>query len=577
MHHEVLSYLLGIAVLLGVAHGLGQLCRRIGIPAVAGEIVGGIVVGKSVLGRLSPAAFTWLFPEGAAKTMLSGYTTIAVMLLLVVAGLEIDLSVVKRSGKVVVLTAAAGVVLPFALGYGLGFLLPDGDLVGPGRRQLHAAFLGIALSISALPVIAKTLLELGLMKTDLGLIILSAAVLNDLAGWIGFSVLSRQFEKGAPGPGALALSVGLTAAFVVAALLVVRPFADRVFARIQGPKDASSGKVLAFIMVMALIGASATQAAGMHPVFGGFVMGIALGDSSRLREQTRQQLHDFVTYVFTPVFFATMALRFDFLASFDLRLTLVVMAIACMAKIAGSSVGARVGGVAWRESLAIGFGLNSRGAMEILLAVLALEAGIIREPMFVALVIMALATSMMSGPALVKLLKPKSSPLVALLRAGKIVLDPVMTSRTELIWAMSDAAAEAMGRPEAANQIGGLVLEREEMASTGAGDGVAFPHAEVPGLAGPSLTLARLGRGVDFDAPDGQPVRLVFLLLMPPREYDRHLQLLSALARLLSRAEVRRDLLAARDPADVFETLDDAGRTPLPGAKASNEPASASG
>ena len=473
MHHDVLLFLLGLAVLLGVARISGEICRHFGFPAVVGEILTGVLLGKTLLGRVFPGTYAWLFSDGPARTMMDGYTTVAVMLLLVVAGLEIDLTIVRKSGRVVLLTSALGMLVPFALGYATGLFLPDAELPDPSQRGLHAAFLGIALSISALPVIAKTLLDLGLMKTDLGLIILSSAVINDLVGWMGFSLLSHQMatHEGGRGP---AWSLLLTAAFAIVALVVVRPVVDRLLARMQGPDDATSGRVLSVIMVLALLGASVTQALGMHPVFGGFIMGIAIGDSGRLREHTRQILHEFVSYVFTPVFFATMALRFDFAAAFDPGLVVGVVVIACVAKVAGCAVGARLSGVAWREAAAIGFGLNSRGAMEIILALLALEAGIIRPHLFVALVIMAIVTSLISGPAMIRILRPATSPIVALLRAGEIVLDPVCRTREELIGALATALAVRLDRTDAA-EITARALEREGLAGTGVGDGVAFP------------------------------------------------------------------------------------------------------
>jgi Kef-type K+ transport system membrane component KefB len=563
VHHDVLLFLLSLAVLLGAARTLGEVCRRLGFPAVVGEIIAGVLIGKTVLGRVAPGAFAWLFPDGPAKTMLAGYTTVAVMLLLVVAGLEIDLTVVRKSGRVVLLTSIVGLVLPFALGYGLGLILPDSDLPDPSRRALHAAFLGIALAISALPVIAKTLLDLGLMKTDLGLIILSSAVFDDIIGWIGFSVLSRQFVSNqAVTAGQLTSSVLLTALFVAVALLVIRPITDRLLRHFQERDEVANGRVLSLIMVLALAGGAATQALGMHAVFGAFVMGIAIGDSPRLREHTRQSLHDFVTYVFTPVFFATMALRYDFAEAFDLRLVLSILAIATVAKVGGCALGARWSGVAWREAWAIGFGKNSRGAMEILLAVLAIEAGIINAKIFVALVIMAVVTSMLSGPALVRLLRPAPSPIAALLRAGVISLDAPADNRDELIVALTAKAALRLGRLNDAGRFAQKVLEREVLAGTGVGSGVAFPHAEIEGLESPALAFARSKTSLDFDAPDAERVSLIFLLLTPPREYDRELQILSAMARLLTREEVRRGLLAARTPEEVLDTIDQADRPP---------------
>lgn len=568
MHQDILVFLVSLAALLATARLLGEGARRLGLPAVAGEIVSGILIGRTVLGRIAPQAFAWTFPEGTPKILLSGYTTVAVMLLLVVAGLEIDLSVVRKSGRAVFLTSAMGLVLPFLLGWGTGFLLPDSDLADPGRRGLHAAFLGIALAISALPVIARTLLDLGLMKTDIGLIILSSAVFDDVIGWIGFSVLSRQFASTHEVSSTqIVVSVALTAVFVVVGLLVVRPIADRLLARIQKPGDAGNGSVLSLIMILALLGGAATQALGVHAVFGAFVMGIAIGDSRRLREQTRQMLHEFVTSVFTPVFFGSMALRLDFARAFDLRLVLIIVTVACIAKVVGCAVGARVTGIAWREATAIGFGMNSRGAMEILLAMLAMEAGIINEKLFVALVIMAVFTSMLSGPALIRLLRPKPSPIAELLRNGAVVLDSPAGNREELIVALVAATTARLGRVADAGRFAQLVLERELLAGTGVGEGVAFPHAEVEGLEQPVLVFARLERGLDFDAPDGAPARLVFLLLTPPRHYDRELQILSGLARLLTREVVRRGLLQASNTAEVLATIELADQPP-PGAVA---------
>ena len=573
LHHDVLLFLLALALLLGSARGLGELARRLGFPAVVGEIAAGLVVGKTVLGRVAPAAFDWLFPAGEAKTLLDGYTTVAVMLLLVVAGMEVDLTVVGKSGRTALGISFLGAVIPFALGYGAGLLLPDSDLADPGRRALHAAFLGIALSISALPVIAKTLLDLGLLKTDLGLMVLSAAVADDLAGWIGFSVLSHQFAAGGSA-GALALSIGLTLVFVVGALLVVRPLVDRVLARLQRPQDSATGGVLSMVMILALLGAAATHALGMHAVFGGFVMGVAIGDSSRLREHTRTVLSEFVSSVFTPVFFATIALRYDIAAHFDVRLVAIVVGISCFAKVAGASLGARLGGIGWRESAAIGFGMNSRGAMGILLALLALEGGIINVRLFVALVVMAVVTSLISGPAMARLLRPAPSPVLQLLRAGVVRLDLESASPAEAIRVLARELAEKLGRPADAGRFAAAVLEREEVAGTGLGEGVAIPHADLDGLTAPALAFARTADGLDFDAPDGERVRLVFLLLNPPREFKRELQILAAIVRLVGQPSVREALLAAPDEAAVLATLDDADRAVPSSAAPGGAPAS---
>ncbi|EYF02119.1 cation:proton antiporter domain-containing protein [Chondromyces apiculatus] len=575
MHHDVILFLLSLAVLLGAARLLGELAGKLGFPAVVGEIIAGIVVGKTVFGRIAPGASAWLFPPApGVATWIQSYTTVAVVLLLVVAGLEIDLTVVRRSSRVVFLTSILGIIVPFALGFGLGQVLPDQALADPNQRGLHAAFLGIALSISALPVIARTLLDLGLMKTEFGLLVLSSAVVDDLIGWVGFSALSASFAApGSASVGSVAKSLGMTLGFVLVTLAVVRPLADRALAWMEKRQEANTGRVLSMIMVLALLGAAGSEALGMHAVFGGFVMGIAVGDSPRLREHTRKILHDFVTSVFTPVFFATMALRVDFVASFDAKLTLVIILIACIAKILGCAAGARMGRVAWRQSFAIGFGMNSRGAMEILLAVTALQAGIINQQVFVALVIMALFTSILSGPAMSRLLRPSLNPIVSLLQEGAIQLDVPATTREQIIASLCGSLAERTGHPGDSGRFTAAVMKREILAGTGVGEGVALPHAEVEGLTKPMLAFGRALREVDFDAPDGQGARLVFLVLTPPRDFDAELKLMSEIARLLTQTEVREGLLAAMSERNVISVLTAAPPEPPPAAIPANQEA----
>jgi Kef-type K+ transport system membrane component KefB len=396
---QLLIFLLALAVLLGAACVLGAIATRLGWPAVVGEIAAGILVGKTVLGRCWPEAFAWLFRDGPAATMLNGYKALAIVLLMVVAGLEMNTGAMRRIGKALAWTAVLGAAIPFGLGYALGLLVPDAYLADPSQRTLLAVFLGIALAISALPVITRTLIDLGLLKTEFGALVLSVAVLNDIVGWVCFSALVGAMTSGSIHGGAILFAVGVTTGCLGLALVIVRPVADRWL-------RATSGEgALSIVLVLALLAATATELLGLHAVFGGFLVGLAIGGSANLPAQARRVLEIAVTRLFTPVFFAAMALRYDFIRQFDPGLVLAMTAVAIVSKVVGSALGARLGGVAAPEALAIGFGLSSRGAMEIILATLALEAKIIGEPMFVALVLMALITSIIAGPMIRRLLR----------------------------------------------------------------------------------------------------------------------------------------------------------------------------
>jgi Kef-type K+ transport system membrane component KefB/mannitol/fructose-specific phosphotransferase system IIA component (Ntr-type) len=547
MHEsDVLVFLLSLAVLLTAARLLGEMARRLGFPLIFGELASGIVLGPTVLGRVAPHAQHWLFPGGTPAHMLAGYTNVGVVLLLVVAGLEVNLGIVRRRGRSALVTSLMGIVMPLGGGVLLGILLPDSDLVRPDHRMLFALFMGVALSISALPVIAKTLLDLGLFKTDVGLLVMAAAMIDDLVGWLAFSVLLGPMQGGVMDIHSVGRSVGLTIGFVTGALLLARPLLNRLIVRLQADHHSGPRRVLSLIVLLALFGASFTQWIGIHAVFGGFVVGVVVGDTPQLKERTRVIVHDFVTNIFAPVFFASLGLRADFVRAFDLRLCVLVFAIATAAKVIGCTLGTRAGGLRWRPAAAVGFGLNARGAMEIILALLALDAGLLKEQVFVALVVMALMTSLVSGPTMSLLLRGQTEEetLATLLRRGAWI--PALKAATpmEAITELSASLRAVLGDLEA--RACKAVLEREAIASTGLGDDVAVPHAVIAGLQRPMLALGLSPGGIDFNAPDGMPSRIIFLLLVPPRAHDQEVRILSQIARAVITPEAREKLLAAK-------------------------------
>ena len=529
---------------------LGELARRGGLPLVVGEISAGILLGPTLLGRLAPRAREWLFPPGAPQVMLSGYTTVGIVLLLAVAGLEVELDIVRRRGRSALLTSILGILLPLGGGLLLGHLLPDSDLVRPEQRTLVALFLGVALSISALPVIAKTLLDLGLFKTDVGLLVMAAAMINDIVGWLAFSVLLGPLRGGHFDLVSVARTIGFTAVFVVGAIALGRPLLDRLLVRLQRDTNTAPRRVLSLVVLLALFGASFTQAVGLHAVLGGFIIGVMVSDSPHVKERTRAVIHDFVTAIFAPVFFASLGLGVDFVKSFDLRLCVLVFTIASVAKVLGCTVGARAGGLAWRPAAAVGFGLNARGAMEIILALLALDAGLVREQVFVALVVMALGTSIISGPLMKWFLGHEhEEDLATLLTNGGFVDRLRARTPTEAIEELFASLDDKLG--SIADTARRAVLDREALTPTGLGDEVAIPHAAVEGLTRPVIALGRSENGIDFDAPDGLPARLVFLLLMPPRVPEHEVQLLASLARVLIEPRSRDALFHAHTREEV--------------------------
>ena len=518
-HSELVSLLLALGVVLGVARLLGELARTLNQPAVIGELFAGIVLGPTVLGAIAPGIFATVFPETEGFAIaLQGLTVLAITLFLLVAGIEVDLSSIFRQGKLALSVAVGGIVLPFAVGFAAGWWGPlafstESFGVGSsGSPLVFALFLATTLSISALPVIAKTLMDLNLYRSELGMTVIAAAVLNDLMGWIIFAMILGMMgaESGVEGPFSITATIGLTLAFVAVMLTLGRGLMHRSLPLIQAHASFPGG-VLGFAVVVAMLGAAFTEWIGIHAIFGSFIVGVALGDSSHLKERTRQTLESFVTFIFAPIFFASVGLKIDFLANFDWALVSFVTAIACVGKLIGCGLTARWSGMPWRESWAIGAAMNARGAMEIILALLALEAQLIDERLFVALVVMALATSVVAGPIMQSILR-RQKPQRFTDYLGSKSFAPRLEA-TDRFSAMTTLCRISGAAGLDMEQVIAGVIEREQLLPTGIGNGIALSHVRLPDLKKPQVALGIPQQGIDFDSPDGDPCHVICLIL----------------------------------------------------------------
>ncbi|HEV7232427.1 MAG TPA: cation:proton antiporter, partial [Bacteroidia bacterium] len=249
------------------------------------------------------------------------------------------------------------------------------------------------------------LMDLNIFKTEVGMMVMAAAIFDDLTGWLAFSVvLSMVGQEGDIHN--IWYTIAMIIGFGLFMLVIGRKIIDRALPWIQ-TKLSWPGGVLSISLGFCFFGAAFTEYIGLHAILGAFIMGIAFGDSVHLHDKAREIIHQFVMNVFAPLFFVSLGLKVNFIQNFDPVLVLIVLFLAVFCKLVGASLGAWMGGLSKQNAIAVGFGLNARGAMEIILGTLALNAGLIDEKMFVALVVMALVTSIMSGPLMKRFLEVK--------------------------------------------------------------------------------------------------------------------------------------------------------------------------
>jgi Kef-type K+ transport system membrane component KefB/nucleotide-binding universal stress UspA family protein len=395
--------LVDIVVLIAVGRGLGEVMQRLGQPSVMGQLIGGILLGPSVLGALWPQAQHALFPAASEqKAMIDGIAQFGILLLLLLTGMETDLSLARRVGRAAITTSVSGIVIPFACGFALGQFIPDNLLPHPDQRLVASLFLGTALSISSIKIVAVVVREMNFLRRDIGQIIVASAVIDDTIGWIIIAITFSLASQGGPDATSLARSILGTAAFLVASLTVGRRL---VFHLIRWANDNFVSEMPVITVILLLMGGMAliTHLIGVHTVLGAFVAGILVGESPILTRDVDEQLRGLVSGLFMPVFFGLAGLSADLTVLKDphlLWLMLGLIATASIGKFAGAFIGGEIGGLSRAQSLALACGMNARGSTEVIVASIGLSIGVLSQELFTMIVAMAVVTTLAMPPML---------------------------------------------------------------------------------------------------------------------------------------------------------------------------------
>ncbi|CAL9444168.1 Na(+)_H(+)-K(+) antiporter GerN [Actinosynnema sp. ALI-1.44] len=399
--HQVLVFTTLLGLLLGSALLLGRLARRLGLPSVIGELCAGVLIGPSVLGAVAPGVFGWLRLDQVGQLhLVDAVGHIGVLLLVGITGIGIDLKLMHRNARTTAWVSTTALVLPLVAGVALGLVLPA-DLLGPGGDRVpFAGFVGVALCVSAVPVLAKTLLDMRLLHRDFGQLTMNSATVIDLVGWLLLSVVAAMATVGVRAANVL-LPLGFIALVVVVCLTVARPVVGQAL-RLAG-RSGDPGVLTATVVLLVFAFAAGTQALHLEAVLGAMLGGMVIGSSKWLDRERLTPLRTFVMAVPAPLFFATAGLRMDLTALARpeiLAATGLVLAVAVAGKFAGAYLGARTARLGRWEALALGAGLNARGAIEVIIAMVGLQLGILSTAMYTIIVLVAIVTSLTAPPML---------------------------------------------------------------------------------------------------------------------------------------------------------------------------------
>lgn len=397
--HPLAILLVQIITILFVARFFGWICRRIGQPTVIGEMIAGIVLGPSLVGMLFPEYSALLFPP-ASLGNLQFLSQIGLILFMFVVGMELDLSVLKNKAKDAVIISHASIIIPFTLGLGLAYFIYEKFAPKGVEFSSFGLFLGIAMSITAFPVLARIVQERGLHRTRIGALVITCAAADDVTAWCILAAVIAIVKAGSFVSSLYIMALALI--YVILMLKVVKPFLKRI-GELYSHKENISKPVVAIFFLTLLISSYTTEVIGIHALFGAFMAGAIMPESMRFRTIFIEKVEDVSQVMLLPLFFVFTGLRTQIGMLDDPYLWKVcglIILVAVVGKFLGSAITARVVGQNWRDSLTIGALMNTRGLMELIVLNIGYDLGVLSTEIFSMMVIMALATTFMTGPAL---------------------------------------------------------------------------------------------------------------------------------------------------------------------------------
>jgi Kef-type K+ transport system membrane component KefB len=390
---------LTLIVVIAFARLIGFIFRKLGQPSVMGEVLGGIILGPSVFGFFFPGGTAFLFHQDAL-VFLRHVAELGISLYLFVMGLEINLPRLQKAARSALLISQFSIIFPFALGLLLASQIYTRYAPAGFGLFEFSIFIGVSLSVTAFPVLARILADSPLHKTRLGDLALTCAAIDDIAAWCLVAIVTGFT---APSLSGAWMTLGLTVGYVIIVMGLARPIVQKLVLRLDTQFERLPEALLAFAVLGALISATITDAIGIHGLFGAFLFGAIIPHDSLIARDVSQRLQDFVRILFLPAFFALTGMKTQIgllSGGSDWAICAVIIGVAILGKFGGAYLGAILAGNSRREATILGILLNTRGLVELIVLNIGLSLGILTPPLFTMLVLMALVTTFMAGPLL---------------------------------------------------------------------------------------------------------------------------------------------------------------------------------
>ena len=488
--------------------------------------------------------------------MLETISWFGVLFLLLITGFEVSVSSVWKQGRASLTIGVIGVLIPIIMVCLIFYWFPSEFWGANANRHTFTLFLSTAAAISAIPVIAKILHDLDILKSDFGLTTLSAFVVNDILGWLIFTMVlglaASQTQADALNPLRVFFEIVL---FGTVCLTVGSRMVGGITKWLKKSSLPQTATILTFITCLGMLCGAITQWIGIHAILGFFLAGIMAGNTPEISEKTRSIISQMVHAIFVPIFFVSIGIKIDFISHFHPLLIVIFTFVAVFGKFVGAWFGGFAARLSKQDAFSIGIAHIPGGAMEIVIGMLALELKLIPENVFVAVVFAAVSSSVVVGPLLAwSIKKRKFIDIGQFVLEKAIILNLRGSTKWEVIFELSESLAEQNPHLDG-EMLSAEVIHREKMMGTGLEKGIAIPHARIEGIEKPLIAFGFSKPGIDWDARDGVLSRFVFLVLTPENDEGIQVQILAAIARFMMLPNIMTRIANQQDPHKVYAML----------------------
>lgn len=553
---NIFIFLLQLFILLGLARGLGEIFQRWKQPALTAEILVGVLLGPTILGRFLPGLHQFIFPPDLIQqSMLETLAWLGLFFFLLETGLKIDFTAAWKHKGNALKIAVSDIIIPMAMGVCLVLLLPSRYFLNSDNKLIFALFMATVMTISAMPTTVRALSDLDMVKTDLGYLIMSALSVNEIIGWVIFTVILGLFMNISVNIGHTIILLPVVVAITILSLTTGRKFSDFVISKIKASHFPEPGASLTFLCLAGFLYGAIFQKIGVHALLGFFVAGIMVGEAKGLPEKTRQVISQMVYAIFVPLFFVGIGLKVDFFKNFDPFLVLFVTFIGIFGKFIGAWIGAKFTKLSPANRLFVAIAHTPGGSMEIVIGMLALQYNLISQSTFVAIVFGGVFSAAILGPWLrYSVSRRKEISILEFFGRDQIIAEVASLTRENAISELCMLASGEQRMPHF-DALYSAVLNRERMMGTAIEQSIAFPHARLNSLQKPVVIFGRSYAGIDWDSPDGKLTHFIFLLLTPKADDDIQVKVLRAVSKAMLDERICASIASAQDEDDIWRVF----------------------